>query len=292
MSDEVDVTDWPIADGERAGGEEKEWLLDPDGVSWLWKPRTEHDGWAQGEDWAEKVVHELARHLGLSSATVDLARRGDRYGSVSRNLVHSGWALHHGAVLIAEHLPEATPEEADRTGHSLAVIERVLVGVDGPDGAVGTAFSTFADYLLLDALVANQDRHAENWAVLEPPGRATYRLAPSYDHGSALGQNLQDSRRELYLRSGLQDWAGKGRAQRFERSSDGRLTLVELAVAADARLPEKDRRERRERLAAVDLCEVERVTDGIERMSEVSRTFVRALVGTNLGRLRDAFDDA
>lgn len=64
-----------------------------------------------------------------------------------------------------------------------------------------TAFEAFTGYLVLDALVANQDRHEENWAVLRPlPGGGEVTLAGSYDHGSSLAFNLTDARRIPYVR--------------------------------------------------------------------------------------------
>lgn len=125
----------------------------------------------------------------------------------------------------------------DRQGHTVANIKTVLDVVDPPDDAVVpvgmTGFDVFAGYLLLDALVANQDRHEENWAVLRPlPGGGPMRLSGSYDHGSSLGFNLQDERRLLIMKQGVRTWANKGRAQRFERVSDGRLSLVQLAGKA------------------------------------------------------------
>jgi hypothetical protein len=53
----------------------------------------------QGEDWAERVVAEVATQLRLPCAQVELAERGGRRGSLSRNLRPAGWELHHGAVV-------------------------------------------------------------------------------------------------------------------------------------------------------------------------------------------------
>ncbi len=40
-----DVTGWAVVEAEAGGGGEKEWLETPDGVRWLFRPRTEHATW-------------------------------------------------------------------------------------------------------------------------------------------------------------------------------------------------------------------------------------------------------
>ncbi len=81
-----DVTGWAVVEAEAGGGGEKEWLEAPDRVRWRFKPRTEHDTWVEGEDWAEAVVGELANRLAVPAADAALAVRFTCSGSVSRNL--------------------------------------------------------------------------------------------------------------------------------------------------------------------------------------------------------------
>lgn len=87
---------------------------------------------------------------------------------------------------------------------------------DSPPGFqdLGAA-GVFADYLVLDAWVANQDRHDRNWAVLErADAHARRRLAASFDHTSSLGFNLLDAARRRILRdrAGIETWVARGRA--------------------------------------------------------------------------------
>jgi hypothetical protein len=53
-------------------------------------------------------------------------------------------------------------------------------------------------YLLLDALIGNQDRHHQNWGLLKVPG-AGLTLAPTFDHASSLGRNETDAKRDERL---------------------------------------------------------------------------------------------
>lgn len=76
----------------------------------------------------------------------------------------------------------------------MAVTTSPLVGLplgwEAPEGITDAA-GVFVGYLLLDALVSNQDRHHENWGVIWLPGRGVF-FAPTFDHASSLGRNETD----------------------------------------------------------------------------------------------------
>lgn len=61
-----------------------------------------------------------------------------------------------------------------------------------PSDAIQNAVDIFLGYLLLDAWIANQDRHHENWGVIH---HGEIYLAPTYDHAASLGQNESDAKR-------------------------------------------------------------------------------------------------
>ena len=66
-----------------------------------------------------------------------------------------------------------------------------MTPLDWPRPAeVSNAVGVFAGYLLLDALVSNQDRHHENWGVIGTQNGLS--LASSFDHASSLGRNETD----------------------------------------------------------------------------------------------------
>jgi hypothetical protein len=67
-----------------------------------------------------------------------------------------------------------------------------------PD-SIDDPLDVFAGYLMLDAWVANQDRHHENWGALWQDGRL--HLAPTFDHGASLARNLSDEERRDRLNS-------------------------------------------------------------------------------------------
>ena len=81
--------------------------------------------------------------------------------------------------------------------HALLYQTEILPPIDWkpPDEAIRNAFDVFIGYLLLDAWIANQDRHHENWGLISYQGRI--HLAPTYDHAASLGQNeTNNSRKE------------------------------------------------------------------------------------------------
>jgi hypothetical protein len=61
-----------------------------------------------------------------------------------------------------------------------------------------------ATYLVLDAVIGNTNRHHENWGILtEQRGEHMYGvMAPSFDHATSLGRELQTERRQRLLEEG------------------------------------------------------------------------------------------
>src|SRR6266496_4341526 len=60
---------------------------------------------------------------------------------------------------------------------------------------IRAALDVFTGYILLDALIANQDRHHGHWGAIRLQGEKTLRLAPSFDHGASLARNITDEER-------------------------------------------------------------------------------------------------
>jgi hypothetical protein len=73
------------------------------------------------------------------------------------------------------------------------------IGWHVPDACIKTAFDVFVGYLMLDAWIANQDRHHENWAVINADD-GIY-LSPTFDHAASMGQNESDEKRKTRLTS-------------------------------------------------------------------------------------------
>lgn len=291
-----DVSTWQVLSREAIGRETKYWLLQPGSEErWLFKPtHVTKGGRLQGDDWAEKVASELASLIGVPHARVELAVRSGTTGCISRDVAPRNWELQSGAVVLGEVVDDFVIRSSTRAGHNLENIARVLSSRSCPADAMMptrfTAYDLFAGYLVLDAWIANRDRHEENWAVLRPPPTSLDRdtLSPSFDHASSLGFQLDDAYRDKIMsRSGIGGWCEAGSATRFE-VPDGavsHLSLVDLAWRGLDLAQPGVRRYWLERLERVNLAYVADCLESAPRMSDLARKFVYELLQVNQGRL-------
>jgi hypothetical protein len=291
-----DVSVWEVFSDETEGVEEKYWLIDPATEQrWLFKPPVVKFGFQQGEDWAERVSTELARLLGIPCADVELSHRNGRRGSLSRYLPPPGWDLQPGKLLLSQFNPGYVSQARGRPGHSLQRIAHALHAgqVDPPFGAPPglSAFDVFAGYMLLDAWIANRDRHDDNWSILTPPpDEPRYRLCGSYDQSSSLGYNVTPAQRAQLLSEagGVARWAAKGTAHRFEHQPRSPRTLVEHAAAALAMCASTVQAFWLDRLDSVNQDTITDLLNCVPDLSDQWRTFATELLDINRGRLLDA----
>lgn len=292
----MNVSGWSIANLEPRGGGPNAWLYSGSG-RWLFKPVSTVRWGCQGEDWAEKITCEIARLVGIPCADIEVAQRHSHRGIISRDLAPPPWELQTGSVVLSGLLENYRPGSENlrgRPGHSLDNIRTALKGKRPPPGCrcpeeLG-AFGVFAGYLLLDALVANRDRHDENWAVLRPESLdAPDLLCPSYDHGSSLGFNLMISKQEVYLSENkIEWWASRGDAYRFEHCPPVKPpTLVEHARQGLRLAGNLARTFWLDQLQRLTRSDVDRVVHRMPGLSEVTRNFIVDLLVINRRRLLD-----
>lgn len=232
--DVLDVTAWRAGGEEQLGAKPKQWLRDPLDRLWLWKAATWNHSPAgdfrKGDDWAERIVTEIARSMNVSVAVTELAERAGVSGTVSLSVLDpESERLVHGNELLAE-VGVAGSDPHDRTGYTLDAVRRSLEGVAGSTPA-STAFECLAGYLIVDAIAGNTDRHQENWAVIENP-TGQRRLAPSFDHASSLGFLLDDGARSAMLATTDPNQTPEAWAARARTCFEGRAHPVVVATAA------------------------------------------------------------
>ena len=208
--------------------------------------------------------------------------------------------MQSGSLLLAEAMPEYQPGTMNirgRPGHSLQRIAEVLAGADPPPElelpSGLRAFDVFAGYMVLDAWIANRDRHDENWSILlTPPGSEFARcLCGSYDQAGGLGFNVRPAERHRRLASpqGVLSWVRKGTAHRFEHSTEeGPVTLVEHAMAALALAGPETRPFWLDRLAKVTHDTVVDLLSRVPNLSDDCRNFAIEILRINRERLLDA----
>lgn len=294
---EADVSTWAVIRDEPGGRDaNKRWIAShpdaPRSEHWLWKSRQlTGDGSEHAlTDCAEVIVSRLAQRLRLPAADCRYAVFEGEKGVISRNVAPEGFSLNIGASYLPE-IPgyvrrSGGSQDGSRIGlmhrdegYTLDAVQRVLHGVSPPPGCQGmTSFGVFAGYLVLDALVGNSDRHPGNWALLEATTGDRF-LAPTYDHGSALGAGLTDTNR---LARDPKAFARKGRANAF---TPRKQSLVVLALDAVGRAGATVWLDRAATLDRATIGSILEAPHG--RLSEVAATFMERVVLENRRRLCD-----
>jgi hypothetical protein len=187
-----------------------------------------------------------------------------------------------------------------RPGHSLERISTVLRDVDPPPSPYipmdFSSFDVFVGYMVLDAWIANRDRHDDNWAILLPPPGSTenFRLSDSYDQSSSLGYNIRESEcaARLSRPDGVEQWARKGTAWRFEHDpAIGPPTLVDHAMTALRMGRPSVRQFWLDNLRGVGVDTVSEVLHRVPELSDACRTFVGEILPINRERLLHAGRD-
>ena len=267
----LDVTDWVSDVGDPRGARKK---------SWMWKPE-ESDPVAKhllklarpdgktpeyGSDlWAEVLASRIARAIQVPAVHMDFAVRGSDRGVVSQRM---SVGLTDGNELLGG---DRATDRGQESGYHLEAIRRVLESYQGSEHGL-TAYESFVGYLVFDALIANTDRHSENWAV----DSEREELLPCFDHGASLGFNATSEQRADVVR-----YASRGRSRPFKR------LVLEVAQMGMATVSAQVADLWLGRVESLALPVLERLVMRVPRgwMSDPSRTFVVELVWENRRRL-------
>lgn len=276
-----------VTPDEPLGTKSKFWVNAPDGTEFLFKYAREHQGHTAGEDWAEWVVHRLAGLLAIPTAVAIPARHEGRRGILSRSVLSSGEQLIHGNELLALIDPDYDTEIiGENNRYTVEAVFNALDGIAAPTSVsspVLTAFDAWSGYAMLDAWVAGCDRHHENWAVIKKDG--SLRLAPSFDHGNALGFQVRENTIQTLITSSsdLSRWARRGRSRQFR----GKPALIELARASLQLVGSDTRTHWLDRLAAVSTSDIESILCEVpyDYLSVAGRSFRAQLLHLNRERI-------
>ena len=144
----------------------------------------------------------MARVLRIQHAAVELAEWDGHRGSASKSFVFTGLELVHGNQILQWALAGYDPTKQFRqVEHTLEGIWQAFDRLFKKPEAADSAKDEFTQYLVLDAVIGNTDRHHENWGIVRERSGEEWRggLAPSFDHASSLGRELLDSKRILRL---------------------------------------------------------------------------------------------
>ena len=235
--------DW-VLESEAMGSKDKFWYRDGDGPDWLFKfpqPNT-------GQHWSEKIAAEVADGLDILHAQVELAVFQGVRGSATASFARDGREVYYGNQVLAGHVLGYDPGKQFRqSDHTLDNIFLALERVFLAPEAARWAKERLADYLVLDALIGNTDRHHENWGILRKRTERGWQgmLAPTFDHASSLGRELLDDsagkcRRRLLAEGRLAQYAEKAPGAIFWQVTDKHgispLELVRRAAGLHPKL--------------------------------------------------------
>ena len=278
---------------EDMGSKKKFWYFDSDEQQgyWLFKyPKTN-----TGEHWAEKIAAEVATLLDIECARVELAKFAGEQGSAAKAFTDTDWELVHGNEMLARSVQNYDPDATfHHSEHTLANILSVMENVFVERTTALEAKRRLAEYIVLDALIGNTDRHHENWGVLRRRSGDLWEgfVAPSFDHASSLGRELLDAKREKLLtenRVGAYVEKGHGAIYWSEgtRYGPSPLQLVRLATSSYPKLFNTVGG----KLEKLDLAAMEQIVNRIPDswMSPSSREFSMTLLCYNFEQLQKIF---
>ena len=201
--------DWAL-DQESMGTKAKFWYRnngDGTDTDWLFKyPRPN-----TGEHWAEKIAGEVAEALAIPHARVEFAVFEGERGTATESFARDRRGLFHGNQLLSlTVLGYDLGKRYHQSYHTLQnifnVFQSIVFAVSSDPSEIEyraeNAEAQFAEYLILDAVIGNTDRHHENWGLLREWTGDDWqiRLAPTFDHASSLGRELSDEHREALIR--------------------------------------------------------------------------------------------
>ena len=284
---------------EPLGTKEKWWIND----RYLFKANYE----SREEDWAEVVTERICGRIGLPHAEYGLAFASiqldgvwqKKRGVVSRKFYDRDQQdLIEGNQLLLERDPaypatsrykvsRYTPKSVARVLESL-LLPPVQFCNRLPPGVV-SAIGIFIGYLMLDVLVANQDRHHENWGAIVDGDKL--RLTPTFDHGAALAPGETDLRRLGRLRTkdmgqSVEAFAKRARSPFWNDHQDIQLSLYDTWKAF-SKFSASESNAWLDRLEELKLVEIRSAFDDLpdDRISDIAREFSTKLVTINRQRL-------
>ncbi len=260
-----------------------------------------------GEDWAELIACHLCRLLGLPHVEYELAIEVDsqaplRPGVICANMSPPPKTLILGNQLLLALDPRYPYSERFHVKqHTVEAVCKIVSVLNPPEPewmssvptGISTALDVFVGYIMLDAWIANQDRHHENWGATWGGVEGTaLSLAPTFDHGAGMARNLQDTEREERLSTKdknrtLAAFAGKGRSAFFESPEAPKPLLLLAAYHQFAARNTHAAALWLDRLRTVNSTGICGILDEVpaDRMSLVCRRFTLELLLINRERL-------
>ena len=293
----LDISDVEPIQDEQMGTKRKFWF-ETEGCRFWFKFGRDNTG----DNWAEKVASELYELIGLPHAEYELAVWRKAKGVVSPTFVPVGAQLRPGNEILAKimHGYEIRKYYKQRK-HTVRLVMAIMedkelklpIDWSGLDG-IHSAADVFVGYLMLDAWIANQDRHHENWAHIVVPegGTRSVHLTPSYDHASSFGSNETDTNRKSRLTTrdtgrSMEKYVERARSAFYSMADSSKpLSTIAAFQIAASRKPEAARiwlKQLRGISSSDTLSILERIPE--TEITEVGIEFTQKILDLNSERL-------
>lgn len=299
----IDISEQDVDDFEQMGTKSKFWYTDKkDKKEYLFKSTHTEDKHGKaiiryGENWSEKVACEVAKLLGIPHANYNLASYDGENGTISENFTQLGDDLIFGNNLI-EYVATKVYGERLELGQRSQTLSRVYtilnsIVVEPPrvwqkTDNIKNAFDVFIGYVMLDALISNQDRHNENWGmIVDKKGKNS--LSPSFDHAASLGRNESEEKMNQRLNTKDEGYSVKSyvkKCKSYFYFDKNQLTTVE-AFFLFTSLSKKSGLEWLERLNNIDRNIINNILESMPDniMSQIQKEFCVEIIMENKNRL-------
>jgi hypothetical protein len=242
-------------------------------------------------DWSEKVVERIANLLGLPVAQCELATAylnnsvKPIEGVISVNCIPENASISSGGFFLYQTFDNALERRY--------TVENILVSLDLRNvkpsrqwtedkkiPQIDTGAKVFVGYLLLDALVHNDDRHGANWGVMSIEGNLE--LISSFDHGVSLGSRNSD---EDKLFRSLSEHTNESSFSHF-KDEKGSLSVFNTFVRAAKLYPEAAQIWQ-DKLRSITPQQIKEIFDRIPegRITPTSAKFAQDLLAFNQERI-------
>lgn len=298
----IDIGNFQVLQTETSGLKEKFWIenkqqdwgLRAEGDKFLFKAGKE----GTGENWAEIVVSGICDVMGLPHAEYKFARCREKYGVLTPNFVPDNARLTHGNEILRHTvIGYSTNLRYKQKKHTVSrvmgAIQESGLTIDWTKlPGIKDAPGLFVGYLLLDTLIANTDRHHENWGVIQDLLLRGNHLAPTFDHASSLGSHEKDDDKEDRLRTkdkfrNVYSYVRKARSALYEKQTDERAMYTIDAFKKAASFKPTEARLWLNQLNEIQEDTIDDMLSKIpsELMSEISKNFAKRILGENKRRL-------
>ena len=255
----------------------------------------------EGEDWAEILAYNIADLMNIPHAKYEFAHlvNADESeiarGVITESIVSSNQNLTLGNTFLLERDPEydATGGNYKVKRHTIDAISEVIAELKPPIGNESpSATEYYAAYLFLDVLIANQDRHHENWGVVQFNSK-NY-LSPTYDHASSFARIVSDEQKQSRLSTkdsgyGVEAFAARAKSAINANEENNRRLTTREALENFCQRNEITVEVWQNRLAYISIGQLSDMIAGIpERyMTEVTKVFTLELLRVNRNYLLD-----